>query len=248
MRKLLVLVFLSASVCISLRAQQTATIASVANLLRQMETAYDTARSLSFKVAYTYTDENDPGQILDSLYGQMQISNNRYHWNISTTEVIADSQYAVMLFKDDKLMYITKPLQKEMRLDPLARLDSALFLIKGLQCSINTQKDITIVNLDFPDSSLYRKISLTIDKKTGFITKTEFIVKAEALKQYGQFDENLKHDDSYAHIEANYSDYSTAIIDDSVFNENSYFQRNGKNFTTVSPFTDYKIFIGSPNL
>jgi hypothetical protein len=250
MRKLFLMLFLNGSLCIALDAQSTVPVDSVIAFLKQVQIGYDNNNNLSFNVYYTYTKENLPNEILDSLSGEMQIGNKRYHWNISNTEVIADSQYALMLFKDDKLMYLTKSASKELNPDPLARFDSALFKMKEIVCTIDSKKDETVLTVQFPYGGVYKQIRMTINKNTGFINSTRFILKASALNQDSHFgsDESLQPDDSYISIEAQYLNYSTAIIDDSVFNRDKYFQRTGTSFSPKAPYTNYKIFIGSPNL
>jgi hypothetical protein len=234
----------------TLNAQSTVPIDSVIGFLKQVQIAYDNNHNLSFNVYYTYTKENMPSDILDSLSGEMQISNKRYRWNISNTEVIADSQYALMLFKDDKLMYLTKSGSKDLSPDPLARFDSALFQIKNIACTIDSKKDEAVLTIQFPNTSAYKEIRMIINKGTGLITDTRFILKASALNQDNDFggDERLKPDDSFISIEARYLNYSMAAIDDSVFNRDKYIQRTGAKFSPTTPYTDYKIFIGSPNL
>jgi hypothetical protein len=155
-----------------------------------------------------------------------------------------------MLFKDDKLMYLTKSGSKDLNPDPLAQFDSALFQIKNLACTIDSKKDETVLTILFPHESVYKEIRMIINKGTGFITTTRFILRASALNQGNDFvrDESLKLDDSYISIEATYFNYSTVTIDDSVFNRDKYFQRTGTNYSPIAPYTDYKIFIGSPNL
>lgn len=250
MKKLILLLCLNTCIYTASKAQQNVTVESVIGLLKQMRAGYDSIANLSFDVAYTYSKQNTPAEVLDSLSGRMQVSNHRYHWNISNTEMIANDKYVVMLFKEDKLMYITKPAQQTINnLDPFARFDSSLFLMKGLQCSVEKKKNIVNISLHFPDSSSYKQIGLSIDQKTGFMISTLFIIKPEALKQFGDFDsEDLKGGNSCVRIEARYFNYSKEIIEDTVFSEDSYFKKTGTAFTTAEPYNDFKIFIGSPNL
>lgn len=231
-----------------LKAQSRAdNVQAIIDAMRQLHTAYDSGRYLSFNVAYTYADVNAPDQILDSISGLIQINNNRYHWQIGTTETVANEHYAIMLFKEDKVMYITKPFAKSGEIDPLAKLDSSLLLINGLQTSIKMQKNMKFIKLNFPPESGYKSIQLLINKKTGFLNTVDFIVKPESIGNYGMADsKNIKA--AYVHIKANYSNYKKDSIDDSIFNESNYFIKNISNFNTVSKYKDYKIFIGSPNL
>ena len=250
MKKLIFLLLLNICYCVSIKAQQNTSVEAVISLLKQMRAGYDSIPDLSFDVSYTYTKQNAPGDILDSLSGRMQASNKQYHWSISNTEMIANSKYVIMLFKEDKLMYITRPGSQNMNFDPLARLDSSLFLLKGLQCLMGTKKNSTTVALNFPESSSYKQVELDIDKNTGFITHSRFVVKQDALQDFGDFDNNIDKvtDNSYCVIEARYYNYSKDSISASLFSEVNYFKRSGSEFSTVAPYNDYKIFIGSPDL
>lgn len=236
--------------CCIVNAQQPANdIQPVMDAIKELKTVYDGSSNLSFNISYTYANENTPDQILDSISALIQISNNRYHMVIGPTETIANNRYAIMLFSEDKIMYITKPASTMPDIDPMSKIDSSLLAMKGLQCSVTEKKQEKIIKIDFSGGSQYKSIQLFMDSRTGFLAKAQFIVKAETISD-NQF-ENLKNTNTgngYAVIEANYFGYKSTVVNDSVFNETKYFIRDDKNFRTTMEFKDYKIFIGSPNL
>jgi hypothetical protein len=53
---------------------------------------------------------------------------------------------------------------------------------------------------------------------------------------------------SYAIVEAVYSNYRPENVDDGLFNISRYFKKEGDDYITVAPFDMYKIFLGTPNL
>lgn len=249
MKKIIFLLVNACGWCMCLYAQRSTENQSVLNILTQVHTAYSQQQNLSFDMFFVYTSADSSNIILDSLSGQMQLSNNRYHWNIGTTEMIADSQYAVILFKDDKMMYLTKPSQNSMPINPIEKLDSSLLAIPGLQTITRSEKELTTVELNFPKENAYKKIIFTLERKTYLLKDIDMVVKTELLQNGNTFKaEQLKTDSSYAHVKVKYFNYSTESIDDSVFNMDSYFKKINRDFSPVPAYADYKIFIGSPNL
>lgn len=249
MKKIIFLLCLNIGFCVLIKAQENTSVEAVVGLLKQMRADYDNISNLSFDVSYTYAKQSTPDKILDSLSGRMQVSNKQYHWNISNTEMIANSKYVIMLFKEDKLMYITRPGSQNINFDPLSRLDSSLFLLKGLQCSLENKKDITTVTLNFPDSSAYKQIKMTINRKNGFLSNTKFIIRPGAVRSFEDFDSmDNTGDEGYNVIEARYYNYNQDSISAAIFNSENYFNRSGTEFVAANSYSDYKIFIGSPNL
>lgn len=248
MRKSFLLLLTNAFFFSAAYSQQTTPLDSVISLLKQVRAAYDSSHNLNFNIFYTQAAEDAPTTIVDSLSGKMQISHGHYHWTIGNTEVTADRERAVMLFKDDKVMYITKSCQAGAP-DPLANLDSSLLYVKDIQCTVTVGKNVKTISIVFPKDYIYKNISVTVDRKTGYITKSLFIAKSDALQTASSInDKNEKPENAYYYIEAKYSNYDNSVIDDSIFNQKNYFIKTDKGFETTTSYSDYKIFIGSPNL
>lgn len=250
MKKLILFILLCTCIIRFADAQTNpSAIQPVLDIVKGLQAVYTTNPTFSFHVLYTFADKATPDKIEDSVAGLIQISNNRYDIKIGPTETISDSQYAVMLFSEDKVMYITKPSKVISKIDPLTQIDSALLNIKGLQSSVETENNRKVVKISFPSESAYKSIWLSIDNKTGYLLSTKLIIKEQALpgdQSLGSEDNQQKN--GYAIITASYSGYSKDQLDDSLFNVTKYFIRSNKNFSTTEEFKDYKIFIGSPNL
>jgi len=234
-----------------LHAQRAIPVDSVINLLKGVRTAYDSSHNLSFNVSYIQTPENAPDNIMDSLTGYVQIDSGKFHWSIGNTEVVTNSGQTIMLFKDDKVMYITNTLDPDSDLnpDPLERLNKFLLTLGGIQCTTNSQDDTTSITIQFPEGVGYKSVTITIDNNTQLIRKTVFILKGSNL-QGSTPDWNQKEvnqNENY-HIEANYSNYNSEAVSDSVFDKTNYFIKTTTGFAPTAAYSDYKIFIGSPNL
>jgi hypothetical protein len=230
-----------------LLAQDSIGAEKVVAELKTLQTKYDTASTLSFNIEYKYTNETAPENVLDSIPGFIQLSNHRCHWQLSNTEMVSNEHYGITLFKEDKIMYITKPSHRYITIDPMDQLDNTLLQMPGLKCTVQNNAHLKILSLFFPHGSWYKSIQFFIDNASGYLVKSKYVVKSEALTADGKLDRAGKYD-AYAIVEVEYFNYSKAILPDSIFDENNYFTREDKNFTTTPLFWEYKIFIGSPNL
>ena len=86
--------------------QKTDKAIQVFDALKQ---AYQIAQGVSFNVKYTYTNETRPNDVLDSLSGKFEISHDNYRYLLDSTETIHNNKYTIILFREDKIMYLTKP-------------------------------------------------------------------------------------------------------------------------------------------
>jgi hypothetical protein len=82
-------------------------------ILKDVVQHYSAAKNLSFSIVYRYADENNAGVWLDSLNGKFKIHGNDYWYALANTETIGNRECTIVLFKDDKIMYIRKPVKWE---------------------------------------------------------------------------------------------------------------------------------------
>jgi len=78
-------------------------------VLQSMSDRYKSYRNLSFTIAYKYAAEDRPGVYLDSLKGTLKISGDRYKYVLDSTEFIESKDWAVILFKKDRILFLAKP-------------------------------------------------------------------------------------------------------------------------------------------
>jgi hypothetical protein len=247
MRKLFMIGLYVATALQPLRAQDDRS--KVLTLMQQLLDTYRSTPYMSFDVHYKYAAEQAPAVYLDSLNGQFKLSNGRYWYNMDNTEAVCTNDYLIMLFKEDQVMYLTKPSVKAIRgmSNPVGLLDSLLLKNKDIDFHVRDEAAFHVIALSFSGNTSYKKIEYYIHKRSGLLQKTVNIVRAEEL--YESADRPfLEGAITYAIVEAAYSNYSTEAFDDWLFANDRYFRKQGAEYTAVTPFDSYKIFLGTPNL
>lgn len=228
-------------------AQENSQLDGAISALNNIRKNYTEANSLSFEMMYRYSSENEPLNILDSLAGHVQVQKNKYHSLIDSTETISNDKYAVILFRDEKIMYLTKPSSVMKGIDSYAMLDSSLRQMPGITASISNDKQTTTIEFLLPGGGAYKKIVFVADSKSMLFRKIIYVMKADMAEPPGTPDE-MKAKDEYAVVETDFFNYSTEKIDDAVFDEKKYFIKNKTDYSATEMYKEYKIFIGSPNL
>ncbi len=243
--------FLISFICICVapvHAQKTKEAEKIIAEIRQVHLKYSSADSLCFKMSYKYMDEAEPSIILDSLHGFIQVYGKKVHSLLGNMETIANDKYMIMLFKDEKIMYITSTNSNKSLIDPVAMIDSVLEHVDGVDCSIQQEGSLENIGISFPPNSLYKHINFLIEANTKYLDKIIYQVRSEALINDIESKTTVEKPSEYAIVEANFYDYNQLLLDKTVFNESNYFIRQDKKITTTSYYKDYKIYIGSPNL
>jgi len=232
----------------SVTAQTKDSTALIIDELKQIQKAYTQSSSLSFNMQYRYANESKPFVILDSVSGKIEMQNGNCHYIMDSIETIKNGRYSIILFKENNMMYLSKPVEADQGQNPLMMLDSALIKSPGMLYSVKQSTSIKQITLLFPKGMMYKKIDFFIDNKTGFLSKAIYLMKTQLLMDDQNENIDKKQYDEYARVELNITQYSTATIDPSVFDEQKYYTKQGKDFKTTESFKQYKIFIGSLNL
>lgn len=204
------------------------------DILRQLVNTYSSQSALSFDISYKYFMEASPAILLDSLYGQCKLSGDHYWYRLDNTESIKTAGMLVMIFKDDEIIYLSKPTANISAGSPLAAIDSMLIESPGISCEVSEENGLQSVVLNFSAHPNYKKLVYRVNKQTGYLVSVTGIVRNEQK--------------NYAVIEAQFSNYHTGGFDSSLFDTARYFTKQGNEYTAVWPFDNYKIFLGSPGL
>lgn len=245
----LLLLMICTGICFShtLYAQETDQLRNAISTLKNIRDNYTGNSSLSFGMMYRYWAENDPLNVLDSVPASVQINGNKYHSLVSNTETISNDKYAVILFRDEKVMYLTKPSSVLKGIDSYAMMDSALMKMPGIAASVLKDDQNTTIEFSFPAGSAYKKIIFTADNKNMMFRKIMYVMKTELLQDEDTPDE-MKEKSEYSVVETTFFNYNRDVIDESVFDEKKYFIKDKKEYSVTEQFKDFKIFVGSPNL
>lgn len=226
-------------------AQQNERTAAI-NELRLVARSYLPPVNLSFDVNYYYAAETSPLNLLDSMKGSCQINGSKYWYQLDNVEMLSLDTLAVILYKEDKLMYLAKPSAAMNASNPLSMLDS--FLVKGKDLTFHLVEmgKQKVISIEFDSNAVSKKVEYYLDASTGLITKMINVVKAEEL-----YDPSVRGhvaSGTYAIVETRFSHYQRGNMDTSLFNTSRYFSKAGNTYTVSSLFSTYTIFLSNPGL
>lgn len=246
---LMIAVLLPALVRQQAKAQAANDTAALFAEMRQLQEAY--GRSLSFDIKYTYASERQPGAILDSALGRIELSGKNYHFRLDSVETLSNKDYSVTLFKKDKVMYLAKPSSLGTSPDPVQQMRTILKNGAYKSCRVTQQGSVKTVHIDFGADAVYRQMEMSIDKKTGYVTSMRYVLKTTALVGAGaerSAEEVIAGYGEYAIVQSTFDHYKLLPADYTGFDESRFFYKEGTEYKTTSDYNDYKIFRGSPNL
>lgn len=244
MRYLLSLI-IGITAALSLQAQDTVAIARAINIFRRVQ-AKSLQQAVSFEMLYTYSNESTPGAVLDSMKGTIEINGENYRSILDHTETIRNSKYSIVLFKEDKLMYIAANNKSGAPGDPLETLNT---LLQGaVNSTFSTEKRNTIINVSFPPGANCKQLSIVVDTVSQRLITMQYILKTSLL-----MDEEMKNDvqegyEEYALVKASFGHYKDLPVNSSRFDEKAFFYKDGNAFKVTPAYEDYNIFVGTPDL
>lgn len=234
----------------NLHAQQTISADEVLANFSRFQKNYDGHIPLQFKLRYTYANESKPQILLDSTEGLCTISGTNYHYIMDSTETIHNSDYTIILFREDKLMYLYKS-AANIAYQPLQMMDSVLKQAAGLSFTQSDAGSMRTISILFPEGLRYKRISFTADTVSNLLLSSEYVVRTEQLMEdpvLSAGGEEMKSYDAYALVKAVFYEYQNNIPDTSWADEKLYFIKEGTELKTTERYKAYRIFSGSPNL
>ena len=218
--------------------------------MKKLAAVYSNTARLSFDVMYRYAAAENPGVWLDSLNGRYKLNGTRYWYDINNVESIRTDKYVILLFKEDQVMYLSKPKDPAAGGTPVSpgeQMESFLKNDSAIQCSMQETKNQKKITIDFKVPGVYKRIECYISKQTGFLEKMVSWVRSDQL-----YDASVRPmvdaEGSYSIVETVYSNYKPNSFDDTLFSSERYFKITGNELMTVAPYDMYKIFKGDPNL
>lgn len=216
-------------------------------VLRSLSDHYRNAGSLHFIISYRYSAEDKPGVYLDSLKGYFTMSGTRYRYVVDSTEFIGNKDRVVVLYKQDRVMYLAKASPAMRAANPMTLLDSLLLKNDSVRCRVSATKADQRIILSFPSGQPVREIVYTIDNKSGFLTRITQIVSSRQL-----YDPSVRGlvegNASYAIVETDLTNYREDSTGEGQLDLSRYYRKEGSQYVTVAPYDSYKIFLGSPDL
>lgn len=210
---------------------------------------YYYAHPLSFRVKYTYATEQAPDKALDSLSGRMEVSGSNFHYWLDSTETIRNERYSIVLFKEDKIMYLAKPATNAATPDPMQLMQLTLENAGLSKCEVAVSGHNKMLRIFFKPGSQYRQMDMTIDTVSGYLQSMRYIVKTALLMEARDNDPaQLQGYDEYSVVQASFEQFRKIPEDPARFDERTFFYKDGDEYVTTQAYKDYKIFVGTPNL
>jgi hypothetical protein len=224
---------------------QTVDTARIFTEMSRLQAKYQ-ARAVSFDISYSYASELHPDVILDSLKGNMDLYSGKYHYRLDNTETISNGRYNIILFGEEKLMYLAKPSTLNMG-DPIQQMRLMMQKSGINKCAVTENGNRRSILISFVPGGNYREMEMTMDKASGYLTGMRYVVKTTLLMETQGADPDPQYGE-YAIVQTILNNYKEPASDTSRFDEQNFFYKEGNELKTTPAYKDYKIFIGSPNL
>lgn len=216
--------------------------------MKKMKSFYE-AHPLSFEIKYTYANEHDPARVLDSLSGRVEMSGASYHCWLDSVETIRNDRYNIVLFKEDRIMYLTSAATSAAA-NPLQMMQAALKQTGVSNCEVLYNGSNRVIRMFFREGAPYRQMEMTIDTTSGYLLNTRCIVKTALLMDPSDNSDTAPAGeyDEYAIVQARFEHYHPISANTAGFDERFFFYKDGGEFVTTPAYKEYKIFVGTPNL
>lgn len=236
--------------CSGVKSQYKISTQELIGELSSLQSQFRKPEGLGFDIKYVYTNETKPGVILDSLSGTFETINDKYHYVLDSTETVLAGKYCIMLFRNDKVMYVSKTPHAEL-IDPLQTMDSVLSGIQNITCLEMISGKVKTIDIFFPQGLAYKRVSFAIDTMQNTLLHATYVLKTDllidpALMTNDEQDRNRY--DPFARIEVSYFNYRKSTPGASWINEQNYFSKDTHGWKISQQYQDYKLFIATPDL
>jgi hypothetical protein len=215
--------------------------------MKEMVNHYRESQYLSFDIVYRYSGQQTPDVYQDSLKGYYRLNGNDYWYSLDSTEVASYQGTSVLLFKEDRIMYLTPGSEQKKNVNFLAALDSLLSHLDGMEAVLSEGAGGKKIVLSFSDKSPCKSIEYMLDRNSGYLTRIRQVIKSDQL-----YDPSVRNrmegNVPYAIVDMDFSNYRSGAFDDRQLNTAQYFKKEGQQYVSVAPYEEYKIFLGAPNL
>ncbi|MBL7734241.1 MAG: hypothetical protein JNL51_02195 [Chitinophagaceae bacterium] len=216
--------------------------------LRKTISLYQQATLMSFDVKYRYASGKNPLTYMDSLSGSFRLDGSKFWYSLDETEMLFNGEYVVAVYKDDRIIYLSRPSQDMVFQRPVALIDSLLDN-PAISYAINYTGKTKEIIVDFPTGERYKQIRYLIDKRSGLINKMTQLVKSSELYDPEIAVQTAQESEAaYSIVETIFSNYANKRFDAGFFRADRYFIKEGSDYIAASPYRSYKVFLGSSNL
>lgn len=207
---------------------------SFANEILKIQKAYKKSTPLSFSVKYLYSTVEHPSVIKDSAEGRYRLMGSRSWGVLNDAEYITDENYSVIVYAQSNMIMLDKP---EENLSQLFSIDSLLKMSDQFTVNAPVRGHF---QLHLKDNELIKSVEFFYDKDNYLLQKITYVLHAQESEERKEKEEGF--------VQILFSSYSTAPLDESVFDTKKYFVKKGKEFVPTSSYEGYTIFLASSKL
>lgn len=242
------IILFSTAIIPTTHAQELTDTARLYRELAVLQNGYS-GSPVSYDVRYIYASELHPDIVLDSMKGSVSIYNKACRYQLDNMETVANGSYNIVLFRQEKLMYIVKAVEGATP-DPLDRVRKMLGNAGVQRYIIKEENHQKIIHINFLPEADCREMEVAMDERTGQLQTVKYVVKTALLMQTPAAMEDK--------VEAEYGSF--AIVQESFFHyqpltkvpdwldAQHFFYKDGDELKTTPAYNEFKIFKGSPNL
>jgi hypothetical protein len=229
-----------------LNGQSVENLEKAIEMLGKVSQTYDSGQ-VAFDIRYTYANEGQPQILLDSLSGNIIMSEGKCFSRLRNTVFLTNQRYSIAVFNEDKLIHVSRPVSKDaMGISPMQVISASIRQAGVKSCVITNKKEASQIRFMFSPEKAYRYMEITLDTRNWRIQQLSYVVKSELALEASE--QPGKVYEPYALVKAFFSHYRTDDADPAIFDEKQFFTRTATALVPASAYEDYEVFIGSPNL
>lgn len=214
----------------------------VRDFLDKIRQAYNHPDHLTFRVAYTYANDNQLNQPLDSLSGEVEMDGNRSRMLVGGTEILRTDEYSMEVLPDPKLIYLSKA-PSNGPMDPIATLDTILAHLSGVQVSL----DGPVLTVQFPPGSVYTRVRMVVDPATGYLEEADYGLHTNGLVSQDQLNTAV-HPGPYqdkGQVSVRFYGYAHGGFEEALLDPSRIITRTGNHIVPTEAYKNYQIFFAS---
>jgi len=217
--------------------------------MRKAQNAYHGASYLGFGVKYLYSNAGAAVKAMDSLSGAIQMDKGRCRLVIDGTETVVTGKYMIQVVEEQKTIVLAAA-GRALPMDPTQLLDTIFRQMKDVQAAITTEGRNKVLDLRFPQGSIYTSIRMVMDSVTGYFSRIVYGVRTAGLVGQDQIEQPGRPAPykPEGRIDMLFSHYEQGKFGDAIFDEQNFFTRTAGQFEPAGRFKDYHIFLASSNL
>jgi hypothetical protein len=249
-KQLLSIMFVTAIVVTNtIAAQSSAKLDDLTTILSQLKDQYGTGKQLSFNIGYSYATETNPAVVLDTETANIKMLKSKYYCSVNNTEIFSNDSVSIVLFKEEKIMYLSKNRQHTQFSNPVQLMDSLIRSKALTTFNISASDNTKNVVIKFDQQMMYKELDFTIDTKTGYLKNIKYVVHSEALMDQSENNtEQIKPDSEFSIVNAAFSDYSNEDSGIDQLSANQFYSKEGKDLKVTNAYKDFRIYKASPDL